>query len=253
MKTTEQKAKAYDKAFEKAKRYDNIIEKANKMHHENCEACQMCIEELIPELAESEDERIRNSLVEYFESHHNDTDFCGSKVIDILAWLEKQGEQKAAKSESFEIEHGKYYYCIQDYYSGGNKRASKGDVVQALRGMSMMALDDKVSEYFLPVNSIEQKPVEWSEEDKEMLDSIILDCSYCGDFPDYPTKEESELYDECLKKIDWLKSLKDRYTWKPSEEQLEAVRLGAEVGTADNSWAMRKLQELYEQLKALTL
>ncbi len=41
---------------EKARAYDSIIEKANKMHSENCEACKACIEELIPELAESEDE-----------------------------------------------------------------------------------------------------------------------------------------------------------------------------------------------------
>lgn len=50
------------------------------------------LETLIPELQESEDEKIRKSLIEYFESHHNDTEFCGSKVIDILDWLEKQGK-----------------------------------------------------------------------------------------------------------------------------------------------------------------
>ena len=63
------------------------------------------------------------------------------------------------------IEHGKYYYCIKDYFSGGKKQASKGDVVQALRGMNIMALGVKANEYFLPVNSIKQNPAR-SEEDE---------------------------------------------------------------------------------------
>ena len=57
------------------------------------------------------------------------------------------------KSNSFKAEHGKYYYCIKDYFSGGKKQASKGDVVQALRGLPIMGLDD-ASEFFLPVNNI---------------------------------------------------------------------------------------------------
>ena len=71
---------------------------------------------------------------------------------DILSWLEKQGEQK---SVPFKAEHGKYYYCIKNYFSGGKKQASKGDVVQALRGLPIMGLDD-ASEFFLPVNDIIQ-------------------------------------------------------------------------------------------------
>ncbi len=107
--------------------------------------------------------------------------------------------------EPFEAEHGKYYYCIKDYFCSGKKQASKGDVIQALRGMSIMGLKD-ASEYFLPVNSIkcnstcsedetsiaiknpkaykigfadgeahakEEKQSSWSKEDKEMIDNII--------------------------------------------------------------------------------
>ena len=51
---------------------------------------------------------------------------------------------------------------------------------------------------------------EWTEEDERMFQSVMIDCSYCGDFPDYPTREEQELYDESMKKIGWLKSLKER-------------------------------------------
>lgn len=75
------------------------------------------------------------------------------------------------------IEHGKYYYCIKDYYSGGNKRASKGDVVQALNGMSMMALGVKANEYFMPVKKIRQKTI-WNAEDEKNLNVVL---SFIGD------------------------------------------------------------------------
>ena len=68
-------------------------------------------------------------------------------------------EQKPA--EQFAIEHGKFYYCIKDYFSGGRKCASRGDVVQALRGLSMMGLtSEEAAVYFRPVNKIEQKSTE---------------------------------------------------------------------------------------------
>lgn len=119
----------------------------------------------------------------------------------------------------FTIEHAKYYYCIKDYWSGGNKRASKGDVVQALRGMNMMALNsEEAANYFLPVNSIKQKSNEWDEEDEKMFRSlhniiyVVRDC-------DCDSKEKKEL-------SDWLKSLEDRIqseqksAWGKKDEQI---------------------------------
>lgn len=66
------------------------------------------------------------------------------------------------------IEHGKYYYCIKDYYSGGCKRVSKGEVVQALRGMSMMALGVKANEYFIPVKCIVNVSPAWIDDDEHV-------------------------------------------------------------------------------------
>lgn len=44
---------------------------------------------------------------------------------------------------------------------------------------------------------------------------------------------------------------KDLRTWKPSEEQIEAVRIAAEIGTANDSWAMGILKSMYRELKHL--
>ena len=84
-----------------------------------------------------------------------------------------------------------------------------------------------------------QPKLEWNEEDDDdaWLNDII-------------SKAECNLQlnkDE----ITWLKSLKDRYTWKPSDKQMEAVRIAAEIGTANNSWAMGILKDMYQDLKKL--
>lgn len=72
-------------------------------------------------------------------------------VEEITKSFEKQCEQRHL---AFKAEHGRYYYCIKNYFSGGKKQASKGDVVQALRGLPIMGLED-ASEFFLPVNDMQ--------------------------------------------------------------------------------------------------
>jgi hypothetical protein len=57
---------------------------------------------MFPELAESEDERIRKALKEYFiNSFQNNgvAAICGVHIKDILTWLEKKDEQEPAWSE----------------------------------------------------------------------------------------------------------------------------------------------------------
>lgn len=67
---------------------------------------------------------------------------------------------------------------------------------------------------------VEQKST-WSEEDEQTLHDIILavkDKSYVKN------SEDCFDYDKRIKHhISWLKSLKERYSWKPSDEQIEAL------------------------------
>lgn len=94
---------------EKAKAYDSIIEKANKMHSENCEACKACIEELIPELAESEDEKIRKEIVRFIQMEVED-EIVGNKW---LAWLKKQDELVNSLSKGLDNAHERIDKLIQ--------------------------------------------------------------------------------------------------------------------------------------------
>lgn len=63
-------------------------------------------------------------------------------------------------------------------------------------------------------NQGEQNPAEWSEKDESLRLRTIgaLETCKIGS----PTKCVDE-------QINWLKSLKQRYTWKPSDEQMEAL------------------------------
>jgi hypothetical protein len=76
----------------------------------------------------------------------------------------------------------------------------------------------------------------WSLDDENYLvDAIVAFCHYYGDS-----------YTEKLG--GWLKSLKERYTWKPSDEQMRALRHCCD-GWQDN--ADGRLESLYNDLKKL--
>lgn len=92
----------------------------------------------------------------------------------------------------------------------------------------------------------------WSEEDEKRIANIlsVLSVQVCWDGA---TGEKMNPYQ---KEIDWLKSLKDRYTWRPSNEQIDTlehfVRSIGESGYAspyDNNTKLLYL--LLEQLKKL--
>ena len=86
--TTEEKARAYDEAL--ALMEDCVPDKDGYVCVRPCD--------IFPELAESEDERIRKWLEETIEDMpENSINFRDVRRIDVLHWLEKQGEQKAAE------------------------------------------------------------------------------------------------------------------------------------------------------------
>ena len=87
--TIEQKAKAYEEALERLK---GLIEGTRE---DKCAIVEEDIIDIFPELAESEDERIRKALIQFFQrfpyDRLNDENL---KPKEAIAWLEKQGEKK---------------------------------------------------------------------------------------------------------------------------------------------------------------
>ena len=58
----------------------------------------------------------------------------------------------------------------------------------------------------------------WSKEDEEMFDAVVADIQFTQKAHIHEANQV--VY---KREIDWLKSLKDRYTWRPSDEQMEAL------------------------------
>ena len=106
-----------------------------------------------------------------------------------------------------------------------------------LKKIEQIPIDVRTTGYW-HVEDVEQKSV-WSEEDENRINRLI---AYFEDKESF-TAEDDVVY------ANWLKSLKDKYTWKPSDEQMKALK-----EACDKSWepdGLDPLYTLYEQLKKL--
>ena len=66
--------------------------------------------------------------------------------------------------------------------------------------------------------SVDIPLAEWSEEDEKIAKEIEEELWYPGDFPDYPSKEESELYDDCQRRLNWFKNKLKSLRPQPKQE-----------------------------------
>lgn len=78
----------YEKAYKKA------LERAKKVHKYSSDIAEIKrMEDIFPELKESEDEKIRKAQLDYWRSVGG-KEWHGVPVQKVIAWLEKQGEKK---------------------------------------------------------------------------------------------------------------------------------------------------------------
>ena len=163
---------------------------------------RVALETLIPELVESEDEKIRKYVIDYFKGNKEELSegfkWNGITVEEVIDWLEKQGEQKpvviATKFREGDTIKPKAYnenHLIK-------KITDKGYVLDV--DIAIPFKDEDVWEL------VEQKP-EWSEEDKRCLMSAIAACEQAAD--------EYEHSQEYIDAIDWLRSIKDKILPQP--------------------------------------
>ena len=206
----EEKARRYDEAIKIAKsNYETIVQM-----DEDCtfakEGIVNTFHRMFPELKESEDERIRKWLIGYFNQYIIDgmpqVFGNGLNVKDVIAWLEKQGEQKSIE------------------WSGkiGVKHAE---------GKLKEMLDKK------------ENPA-WSEDVQQWIDAIIKDYEEW-----YDVNKDHRATIQV--KINILKSLKDRYTWKPSDEQMEALDVFIYAKYPNIEKYGAAVKSLYQDLKKL--
>jgi hypothetical protein len=108
MESIKEKAKAYDKAIERAK---EIMECSK---NSDSKEVRMVLS-FFPELAGSEDERIRKIMIEHFKNKPEQYTFGGLTNAEVVSWLEKQGEHKSAEwSEEDEVKINRIVACLEN-------------------------------------------------------------------------------------------------------------------------------------------
>ena len=193
---------------DKAKRYDDASKWMEGIYPTLTHEQQMEAEAFFPTIKESEDEKIRKALISVLKSDfENDTTIHDISVGDIIAWLEKQCEQKPAWSEEDERKMDKIYSILgqaADTHAYSTTCRLIGDKESIELQDFLKFLKDRVQP---------QPKQEWSEEDESYLNTTI---AFLKD-----AKEFKKTAENC---INWLKSLKPQSTWKPSDEQLRELR-----------------------------
>ena len=106
---------------EKAQRYDEALERAKCVIEQNplMEYLKKGIEYIFHELKEDEDERIRKALIELVRMVdknpiHQIFGYGDIKYSDMIAWLEKQGEQKPNDKVVPKFKIGDYVKNVND-------------------------------------------------------------------------------------------------------------------------------------------
>lgn len=190
------------------------------------------IEYIFPELKESEDEKIRKELVQYLKDYPNlpKGNYCRD---DFFAWPEKQGEQKPMEYLKFKVGDSIEYNDKQWSVIGIDIENHCYDLTDD------ECVDFDTAHYSFKL--VEQKPA-WSEEDEKIkyeIEVILANTDL----------SKLKLNYTFFNMISWLKSLKDRYTWKPSKEQMKQLGWVA-VQNKDNMIG-KELMSLYQDLQKL--
>ena len=144
---------------QKAKAYDGLIERLKDLKF-SCRFSPLSdtIDEIFPELKESEDERIKNEIILYIGARN---DISLDTHNKWLSWLEKQGEQKPYDKvePKLEIKEGMWYICTCTYTLKGKIIAIKGQIYKSNQDGAIEVedghlfidkIDGKAQNYFKP-------------------------------------------------------------------------------------------------------
>ena len=277
---------------EKAKRYDEAIERAKAWYKlDNNDLSNDDLETLFPEIRESKDERIRKDIIvlvkDWWDRVNKDNI---STKEQMIAWLEKQGEQKPQRmisaeakeamynkpaewSEDDEVKINRIVDCLE------NLNVADNDIL--LKDVDWLkSLKDRVQP---------QPNQEWSEEDEKIAKTIINEFEqssewYCANgltkedciawvnkqmhtkWSEEDKKKVNNLYvlldqmvsfnmlsnKDATEFKDWLKSLRPQNRWKPSKEQMEALAWALSLAKNCGEECAFDLRTLQDQLKKLT-
>lgn len=199
------------------------------------------IEEQFPQLAESEGEKMRKRIILCLEECvHNDI-IRDYEKEQCLAWLEKPKTEK-----------------VYLWFKVGDVVCSSNGTTLKIVGITdycynCITTDNNVYSFSFDIQDefelVEDKK-EWSKEDESYIRYLIECLEVC-----VKGTAIKMIPSTAQKYINWLKSLKNRYTCKPSDEQIKVCKevyadilsaKGFDLGTVNS-----ELNRLEEELKKL--
>lgn len=276
--------------YEKA--YKNLVAKVKNAHlYAQTDSTKNVLEDILPELRESEEETTRKELLDFVKSFWADHKEALPQTSRWVTYLEKQKEQKP---EHFELKAGKWYFCHRAF-------CCRADHLTVKEGERFMCEKDGVvkgfvikepEKYFIECSAPapmedeqkEQKPAEWSERhiadifEKVGLAKIVREQGNDAltnavqsamielrKVENTEWSEEDEFFrqqlivycEKCVqdtlaaKCVDWLKSLRPQPHWKPSEEQMVVLEKFVDYLHESGNEDYEAMESLYNDLKKL--
>ena len=197
------------------KKYEELVKHIKHLHQSVNPEWKRTIESYVPEIKENGDERIRKAIFKAL-SKKDARDVLlanGIQVSDALAWLEKQG-------------HDGKKWIYEDIYLKEREQLFQDGIDEVLENPQKYGLEkqgeqkllnndkyqtvsvkilDRLYESEKELERLKQDEQKWSEEDEDMLNSIIATCKLAEqDRDSSPAKHLFEM------QTNWLKSLKER-------------------------------------------
>ncbi len=200
------------------KKYKKALDRAKRLHSEPTGGTERIIcEQIFPELAESEDEKIRKELIEHIKANSATGFVLFQKFSpdDVIAWLENRGEPSIKWNKNTEgnkpqinrsvlmktiygIAEGEWKgeHWLQYRWSGSLKDS---DVLSWIELSNLEKQGEQILANSAKTCKDEKKPAEWSEEDEKVVANLV----------DYFKIDDALQYTE-KQVVEWLKSLKQR-------------------------------------------
>ena len=244
----------------------------------------LALQTLIPELSESEDERIRKEIIDYLSNELHNVKQLTPRTNEFDAWiayLEKQKEQKSldisAASEWLKnhvcnyvnSEYNEFHKCVE--YDGSiDKERLVSDFEEAMQKEQKPAEWDELQAEFKNINEAFEdgkkevvdnperyglcRPAEWSKEDTCILEDAVTAVDLLGNDDEY-SKTHPNLAKAFRVAKDWLKSLPERFNLQPKQEWNEedkkrVVELKTFIAQC-NGFNKANRQKAFEMIDAL--
>lgn len=207
--------KKYNEALERMKSW------ARGEHPECFTEARKAAEFIFPELAENEDEVIKQEIIKLVRFFYGSSLVCKHLVSEdnMIAWLEKQGEQKPV--EHVELKAGHWYFCHQAF-------CCRADDLTVKEGERFMCEEDGVvkgfiikfpEKYFIEINAPESQDEKQKERNGLTKDEEFTLNRIIEHF------EEEGGYDKWIEVLQDIRNIPYQKEQKPAWSEVDEARL----------------------------